>query len=708
MRLSRKQCKDAIVALRLRLSAAVERRETVEERVEALVHRLQEEPVERELTPREWVDEVRALVERTHARPPRGVFWTGSRAMGVHTSRASDWDFLVVLDGYATPLVDNVESHVTARGDRVDLSLHDTARFEAQCAAATLWALPYVYARCSWWYCDDALRARLEALAPRLPLPRVKAAALENVKTNLGTASTLWAQGSIRKCKKRVVYVARFLHYAVQVTESGTVGSYADAGVNALRRQWLGTNYGSFSHFRAAYEPAIEALRVRLRASAASYQAWEEAHATLSGPALVVAFVRHHGGALSALERLLCVSCAEVEGGPDPLVRVCNTLESPALSRVAAWCNTLLLHAHSLRPVAVGQPSMLHMLRPSLVAGAVNVEAAERPHTAHGADLSAPVRVERFVTGRRVLAWWHDSQWRFDPRASPPAVDLSGIPASWVLELRVVASDGHLVRRPPDQGRVLLVAAFDRDRAWVPVDAAVLDAQSCVARPALVPFALSPVPSFWALWDAAAREGPAESRGLVVSYRSTWLRVLVENPCVSTLRQLHDAAFESHIGQGNRKGSVTLAQGERATRSGLPHADDVALRRALCFLPTLIDVPLHTAYAFALPPALDTPPNRAALELVRTALDQLQRDVDATYGPLAALPMTTFSAAVNQTLGQRRRDAGGGVATFVYLLKRQRFETFRALLDGWDYRAKLHSALGEHLTHWWRSTVIAE
>lgn len=183
----------------------------------------------------------------------RAIFWTGSRAMGCASAEA-DWDWTVVLDGYQTPLVGNVESYISPRDGRlVDLNLCETGRWLCLAAAGTLWVVPYLWALPADYilFCDEDLLARHEQIKERdLPLPRLKEAAIENAKSNLGVASTEWQQGNIRKAKKRLVYVVRHLDFACQVGERNQIVEYGAGAVNDIRVAWLRHNFGTWDAFK--------------------------------------------------------------------------------------------------------------------------------------------------------------------------------------------------------------------------------------------------------------------------------------------------------------------------------------------------------------------------------------------------------------------------------------------------------------------------
>jgi hypothetical protein len=198
------------------------------------------------------------------------------------------------------------------------------------------------------------------------------------LQSNLGTASTLWSQAQIRQAKKRVLYVIRHLDFVVQVCEEGTITCYAQNHVNDYLAYVLTNNYGSWEAFRLEFDVRISDYRQRLRDAAASYQLFEASQCNVHGAQLLQQWFNCHP-TLQEQQRLLCLKYTLASKGNVWVLQ--NTVESPtASSQVARLCNraVVCVGVDGLRLIALGVPSMVPLIRPSLCFGAVNRVALER------------------------------------------------------------------------------------------------------------------------------------------------------------------------------------------------------------------------------------------------------------------------------------------------------------------------------------------
>jgi hypothetical protein len=325
------------------------------------------------------------------------------------------------------------------------------------------------------------------------------------------------------------------------------------------------------------------------------------------------------------------------------------------------------------------------------------------PEVLVGVD-RAECLVEEFISGLSLLVWWSksESQWSVYPSHKNCSIgdlraqcNLDQLPRSWCYSLVLVAGVG-MVLKPPNCGRLYVVGAFDTN-TWLEIPRAQLDSV-CVslARPLLIEWSQQ---SLWLLWERCAQLEPSKSRGFVISCPRS--KCLVENPNVSSLANLCDADFTIRALNANNKGAIQLLTGERPTRNNLSHELDISLRRAMCFLPCIIDCALQIDLQFVLPSSLNVPDNWKALEGVTRCVGALMRDVDAAFVSLASLDTDEFSVQVSRLYsGGGRRDRGG-LSSFLYWLKRCKCDSMRELFAKCDHRAKLHVAVADYLKHWW-------
>ncbi len=292
-----------------------------------------------------------------------------------------------------------------------------------------------------------------------------------------------------------------------------------------------------------------------------------------------------------------------------------------------------------------------------------------------------------------LFAVWHDDEareWRTSNGASAAivlAVFLRVQPRrDWRYAVCLEGAQ-DVVLAPPNP-RVVLLTAFDA-RSFGEISPADLDAlQPHFARPQLYRWRSG---ELWALWDDTSRVSPTQSRGRVI-VTPGGARCLLESPSVSALHGLRDADFAALVNP-NRKGAVALITGERPTRGNVSHDEDVAIRRALCFVPLLVDCAAHDALSLTLPPDLHCAANHVALDRVRACVRHLRSRVDTAFASIGALSSAPFSAAVQLQYPD--------VAAFLFLLHRQGFSTLYALFDGWDYRSKIHLCVADYLRQWW-------
>lgn len=708
--LTRKMQREVAERLRNRRAAAVERLDALDELIS-----------EREAEAAGWTSSngvLSAEEERTHLIEirqylmdkyqgkvvVRAVYWTGSRAMGCELN-TSDWDFMVVVEHYRQPVVGNVESYVSPTMGLVDLSLCETERWLSLASLATLWVLPYLYLEGDVLFCDDELAKRHRVIKEQdLVLPRLKEAAIENLKSNLGVAWTEWQQGLVRKAKKRVVFVIRHLDYVCQICEHNAVVSYKNAHVNRLRRLWLKRSFGSWETFRESWSPVIEELRERLRKCAASYKVWEQ---DKSGPLMIVRWLNEHTGGIKAMYRVLAIRGTPFHTDDTWILE--STSVSPNSSKVAQWCNlavVTLTNGGLFELVALGIPSMVRLERPDLTTGPSHRAACEKTeYLPQGLQHRKECRVEEFLAGETVILWHHGQAWIAAPHNEKAlswwlhddsVSELRTHSTSLCVVLRIVCPK-NFVTSPHGINSVYLLTAYDRALNFLEVK----DVGSKAFRPKALSWN-SPY-ELWDLWDIASRRGPETFGGFVVSFKSeqdsVFTRVLVENPSVSALRNLRDADFGSHARNANRVGGVIFLTGERRTRSHLTHEEDVMIRRAFCFLPTMIDCgPEHEARTFLLPSELAIAENSQAAALIRQQLEAFRLNLDRAYAPFANLPLTECSASF------KTHD----LSSFLFLLKRQRFATLHAFMEGWKDRGRLHLVIADYLMDQWRKHGLKE